>query len=80
MEKDGSGSAESVGRSAGAGSWLAVLSEPVEPPLPSVEMTAVATMAATAAVASAPPPISSQLLAPAPRRADASASAAQSGV
>lgn len=78
MEKDGSGSAESVGRSAGPGSWLAFVSEPVEPPLLLVEMTAVATMAATAAVASAPPPISSHLRRL--RAADASASAAQSGV
>lgn len=79
MEKDGSGSAESVGRSAGPGSWLAFVSEPVEPPLLLVEMTAVATIAATAAVASAPPPISSHFLRRL-RAADASASAAQSGV
>lgn len=78
-EKEGSGSAVSLGRSLGAGSSLAFLPEPVGLVFLLAEMTAVATIAPIAAVASTPPPISSHLLRRL-RAADSSASAAQSGV
>src|SRR5215218_1029976 len=81
-EKDGWGAAGAVGR-ADAGCEAPVAEVPADAwaalsPL-LVVTTAVATIAATTQVASAPPPISSQRLRRL-READASARAAQSGV